>query len=105
MNALIAALTRLPELAEVESSELFVIEKKAFSISVPMGYRKTALFFIAVLFDRLARKSDGEELLPGASYSAICAKAVEALSVASWHDGAAKLEELADISWASQVLH
>ena len=105
LDALVAALKRLPELAEVEAADLFGIEKRAFSVSGSAGYKKTTLFLIAMLFDRLARHTEGEEPKPGRMYSAICESAISALRVDGWTDGAQKLEELVALSWQSEPAH
>ena len=105
LDALIAALIRLPELAEVEAAELFSVEKEAFSISEHIGYKKTALFLIAMLFDRLARRTDAREPQAGQAYLAICTKAIEALKINDWNDGVQTLEELVDMCWQSQLVH
>jgi hypothetical protein len=105
LDALVAALRRLPELGEVEAGELFDIEKKAFLASERSGYKKTAVFLIAMVFERLARKSEGEEPKSGQTYSVICERAIGALAADDWNGGAQKLEELVDISWRSQLLH
>lgn len=105
LDELIEALTRLPDFPEVEAANLYDIEKRAFSISGVSGYRKTTLFMIAMLFDRLARKLDGEQPQSGELYAAICDKAREALLVDEWRNGAPRLEELTDMSWVSKLLH
>ena len=105
LDGLIATLARLPHLAQVEAANLYAIEQKAFSISVASGYRKTVLFLVAILFDRLARKIDGEEPRPGSSYVAICDKTREVLSVDDWREGAQGLEEIVDMCWTSELLH
>jgi len=53
----------------------------------------------------MAQKAEREEPKSGQAYSAICAKAVEALRVDGWNDGAGKLEEIVDMCWQSQLLH
>jgi len=105
LDNLVAALRRLPGLAEVEAADLFDVERRAFSMSGRSGYKKTALFLVAILFDRMAQKAEREEPKSGQAYSAICAKAVEALRVDGWNDGAGKLEEIVDMCWQSQLLH
>jgi hypothetical protein len=105
LDELFAALTRLPNLAEVEAGNLYDIERKAFSILGASGYRKTALFVVAMLFDRLARKLEAEDPGPGQAYAAICNKTLEVLSVDDWRDGAQRLEEIVDMCWISKLLH
>jgi hypothetical protein len=102
---LVAALGRLPELDEVEPAHLFDIEKKAFLVTENAGYRRTALFLIAMLFDRLGRRADGEQPKPGKMYSAICESTISALGANSWTDGTQRLEELVELSWQSGLSH
>lgn len=102
---LVAALARLPELKEVEAAHLFDIEKKVFSVAESTGYRSTALFLIAMLFDRLARKSAGEQPKAGEVYSAICERSIRAVEANTWTDGAPRLEELVGLSWQSELSH
>jgi hypothetical protein len=105
LDELIEALTRLPALAEVETENLYDIERKAFSILGASGYRKTALIVVAMLFDRLARKLEAEEPGPGQSYATICDKTLEVLSVNDWRNGAQRLEEVVDMCWITKLLH
>jgi hypothetical protein len=105
LHALVAALSHLPKLREVESAELFDVESRALAVSIGSGYLKTALFIIAFSFDRLARRADGDELKPGHAYAAICAKAIHALSVDQWTVGASTLDELVDLCWTPQIVH
>jgi hypothetical protein len=94
----------VPALAEVDAAELFGVERTALSFSEKAGYKKTALFLIAMLFDRFARKTEAPKSQSGSAYSAICATAIDALTVDDWNKGAQTLEVLVDMCWRSQLL-
>jgi hypothetical protein len=106
LDSLIAALDRLTRLAEVEAANLFEIEREAFSVSARPGYRKTALFLVALIFDKLARKAESDPSpASGEAYAAICEASTKAISTNDWADGTPALEALVELSWSAKLLH
>ena len=98
LESLLAQIKTAAELEVIESSDLFAVERVARATRAADGFQVAALFVVASVFERLARRADGEEgSLDSSGYRAIFDAACELLRTPNWAAGSSKMQFLVEL--------